>query len=167
MANLNLSGSLPDQLGNLSHLQQLILDGNDLKINENLEWLSHLSSLEYLDLSHTNLRAANDWLEVVSHLPNLKSLFLSTCDLPPMSFSSLPSFNYSKSFTSLESLDLSSNQLNGSILKFLGGICSLRKLDLDNTTLKGQLVDLLNNLSGCAKDSLEDLRLPSNQGENG
>ncbi|XP_030936549.1 receptor-like protein EIX1 [Quercus lobata] len=159
----NLSGSFPDQLGNLSHLQQLHLNRNDLKVNENLEWLSHLSSLEYLDLSDTNLRAANDWLEVVSHLPNLKSLFLSTCDLPPMSFSSLPSFNYSKSFTSLESLSLSSNQLNGSILKFLGGICSLRQLYLGNTTLKGQLVDLLNNLSGCAKDSLEGLSLPSNQ----
>ncbi|KAF3959981.1 hypothetical protein CMV_015258 [Castanea mollissima] len=78
-----------------------------------------------------------------------------SCDLPPMSFSSLPSFNYSKSFTSLENLDLGSNRLNGGIPKFVGDICTLRELYLVDTTLKGQLVDLINSLSGCAKDSLE------------
>ncbi|KAM4068878.1 hypothetical protein ACB094_12G045500 [Castanea mollissima] len=159
----NLSGSFPHQLGNLSHLQYLYLDGNDLKINENLKWLSHLSSLEFLDLSYTNLSAANDWLEVVSHLLNLRSLVLMSCDLPPMSFSSLPSFNYSKSFTSLENLDLGSNRLNGGIPKFVGDICTLRELYLVDTTLKGQLVDLINSLSGCAKDSLEVLFLAYNQ----
>ena len=127
----------------LLHLQYLYIHTNDLKINENLEWLSHLSSLEYLDLSHTNLSAANDWLEVVSHLPNLTSLHLWSCDLPPMSFLSLSRFNYSKSFTSLESLFLGFNRLNGGIPKFLGDICTLRKLNLAHNNLNGQLVDLL------------------------
>ena len=147
----------------LLHLQYLYIHTNDLKINENLEWLSHLSSLEYLDLSHTNLSAANDWLEVVSHLPNLTSLHLWSCDLPPMSFLSLSRFNYSKSFTSLESLFLGFNRLNGGIPKFLGDICTLRKLNLAHNNLNGQLVDIIDNLSGCAKDSLEILGLPSNQ----
>ena len=99
----------------------------------------------------------------MSNLPNLTRLALWSRDLPPMSFSSLPHFNYSKSFTSLENLDLGFNQLNGSIPKFLGDVCTLRELDLSNTTLKGQLVDLIKNLSGCAKDSLESLSLSNNQ----
>ena len=107
----NLSGPIPHELENLSHLQYLNLGRNDLKIIENLKWLSLMSSLEYLDLSSTNLSVvANDWLEVVSHLPNLKTLCLWLCDLPPMSLSSLPRFNYSKSFAPLETLDLHHNQ---------------------------------------------------------
>nr|POF04432.1 putative inactive leucine-rich repeat receptor kinase xiao [Quercus suber] len=78
---------------------------------ENLEWLSHLSSIEDLDLSLTNLSVANDWLEVVSRLPKLKTLIMWSCDLPPMSLSSFPRFNDSKSFASLKSLYLSDNQL--------------------------------------------------------
>jgi hypothetical protein len=70
----NLSGPIPHQLKNLSHLQYLNLGWNDLKINENPEWLSHLSSIEYLDLSYTNLNVSNDWLEVVIHLPKLTKL---------------------------------------------------------------------------------------------
>jgi EIX receptor 1/2 len=68
----NLSGPISSKLKNLSHLQYLNLGWNGpngLKINENLKWLSHLSSIEYLDLSSTNLNVSNDWLEVVSHLP--------------------------------------------------------------------------------------------------
>jgi EIX receptor 1/2 len=159
----NLSGPISPKLKNLSHLQYLNLGWNVLKINENLKWLSHLSSIEYLDLSSTNLNVSNDWLEVVSHLPKLKSLILSNCAHPPMSLSSLLSFNHSKSFTSLESLVLDRNQLKGGIPKFLGDICSLRELDLRFNNINGKLVDVIKNLSGCAKDSLEVLHLDFNQ----
>ena len=159
----NLSGPIPHELENLSHLQYLNLGRNDLKIIENLKWLSLMSSLEYLDLSSTNLSVvASDWLEVVSHLPNLKTLSLWLCDLPPMSLSSLPRFNYSKSFALLETLDLHHNQLVH-IPKSFGNICTLRELHLSSNNLKGQLVELMNNLSGCAKDSLEVLDLSLNQ----
>ena len=148
----NLTGPIPHQLENLLHLQYLNLGGNDLK-TINFKWLSHLSSLESLDLDSINLSSvANDWLEVVSHLPNLTTLSMSGCDLPPMSLSSLPHLNHSKSLTSLESLDLTDNQLVH-IPKSFGEICTLRELHLSANNLNGQLVELMNNLSGCAKDS--------------
>uniref|UniRef100_A0A7N2MKU5 Leucine-rich repeat-containing N-terminal plant-type domain-containing protein n=1 Tax=Quercus lobata TaxID=97700 RepID=A0A7N2MKU5_QUELO len=158
----NFSGPIPHQLENLSHLQYLNLGGNDLKIIENLKWLSHMSTIEYLDLSATNLSVvANDWLEVVSHLPNLKTLSLWLCDLPPLSQSSLPRFNYSKSFAPLETLDLHHNQFVH-IPKSFGDICTLRELYLSSNNFNGQLIELMNNLSGCAKNSLEVLDLSEN-----
>ncbi|XP_023917379.2 receptor-like protein EIX2 isoform X1 [Quercus suber] len=85
-----------------------------------------------------------------------------SCDLPPMSLSSFPRFNDSKSFASLKSLYLSDNQLVH-VPKSLGNIGTLRELDLASNHLNGQLVELINNLSGCAKDSLESLNLSDNQ----
>ncbi|KAM4068884.1 hypothetical protein ACB094_12G046000 [Castanea mollissima] len=162
LCKANLSGPIPHQLQNLSHLQQLDLSANHWSDIENLEWLSHLSSIEDLGLSLTNLSVANDWLEVVSRLPKLKALRMWSCDLPPMSLSSFPSFNDSKSFASLIRLDLHDNQLVH-IPKSLGNICTLRELYLRSNHLNGQLVELINNLSGCAKDSLEILDLSENQ----
>ena len=107
----NLSGPISHQFENLLHLQYLNLKGNDLIIIENLEWLSHLPSIEYLDLTSLNLSVVNDWLDVVSHLANLTTLSLLACDLPSQRFSSLSSFNYWKSLTSLESLNFDTNKL--------------------------------------------------------
>ena len=163
LSNANFSGPIPLQLGNLLHLQNLILEDNNLTIIENLKWLSCLSLIKVLDLTFANLNVANDWLEVVSGLPHLTTLNLWSCNLPPMSLSSVPPFNYLKSFTSLERLILSRNQFD-IIPKFFGNICTLLELDLSSNSLNGQLFKLINNLSlGCAKDSLEVLDLSENQ----
>ena len=71
-------------------MQYLYLGGNNLTKSENLEWLSHMSSIEDLDLSFTNLSVANDWLEVVSSLPNLKTSYMTACNLPPISLYLFP-----------------------------------------------------------------------------
>ena len=84
------------------------------------------------------------------------------CDLPSQMFSSLFDFNYWKSLTSLESLDLNTNKLV-SLPKSIGDICTLRELYFSYNNPNAQLVELINNLSRCAKDSLEYLGLSNNQ----
>ncbi|KAF2316399.1 hypothetical protein GH714_041740 [Hevea brasiliensis] len=79
---LNFSGAgfggmIPHQLGNLSNLQYLNLEGDGYYYYpeiyvENLDWLSSLSSLEFLDLSSVNLSKALDWLDAMNKLPSLE-----------------------------------------------------------------------------------------------
>ena len=161
LSSANLSGPIPHQLGNLSLLQNLYLHDNDLKIVENLEWLSRLSLIENLDLSSTNLSVANDWLEVVSHLPKLSQLILESCDLPPVTdFSSLPHTNFSKSLTTI---GLSTNHVTQSIFPWLFNYStSLVKIHLSDNQLGGSIPDASGNMN-----SLEILILDENQLEGG
>ena len=202
-------GTIPYELGNLSHLESIDLSANNFNNVANLQWLSHLSSLKELVLNSINLSEAYDWADVVNRLPYLTSLSLSSCDLPPIAPSTHTRFNYSKSLTavdlsdnhqnssifgwllnfntslveinlssnqlkgsipdalgkmnSLDSLNFDKNQLEGSIPKSFGNICTLSSLSLSNNRLSGQLVEFINILSGCAKNSLEMLDLSLNQ----
>ena len=211
---LNLSYNLftvtiPYHLKNLSRLQSLDLSYSFDASVENLGWLSHLSSLEHLDLSGSDLSKVNDWLQVVTNLPRLKDLRLNQCRLTdiipsPLSFMNSSKFlavlhlsnnnlssaiypwlyNLSNSLADLDlsgnqlqglvpdgfrkmsaltNLVLSRNQLEGGIPRSLGEMCSLHTLDLCHNNLTGELSDLTRNLYGRTVSSLEILRLCQNQ----
>ncbi|KAM3729861.1 hypothetical protein ACB098_12G042900 [Castanea mollissima] len=161
LSRANFSGPIPHQLGNLSLLQNLDLHHNDLKIVENLEWLSRLSLIENLDLTSTNLSVANDWLEVVSRLPKLSQLILESCDLPPVTdLSSLPHVNFSESLTVI---DLSTNHVTQSIFPwFFNYSTSLVLIELSDNQLGGSIPDASGNMN-----SLHILSLYENQLEGG
>lgn len=106
--DLSLSGFMgliPHQLGNLSNLQHLNLGYNYALQIDNLNWISRLSSLEYLDLSGSDLHKQGNWLQVLSALPSLSELHLESCQIdnlgPPKG---------KTNFTHLQVLDLSKSQ---------------------------------------------------------
>ncbi|KAJ6868236.1 hypothetical protein NC651_033330 [Populus alba x Populus x berolinensis] len=161
----------------------------------------HVTSL---DLSGFNLSQTIDWLQVPNRLPRLHELLLSSCSLSIIGSPSLSLVNPSKSLaivdfsfndlsssifhwlanfgnslvdldlshnqlqgsipdaftnmTSLRTLNLSSNQLQGDLSSF-GQMCSLNKLYISRNNLTGELSQLF----GCVENSLEILQLDGNK----
>lgn len=155
----SFSGPIPPLLGNLSRLQYLSLGYNKLLRAGNLDWISQLFSLRYLDLSGCNLSKSTDWLQEVGKIPSLKTLYLEQCDLQlqptiPRSFSPL------NSSPSLETLGLSYNNLTASIYPWLFNVSSnIVEIYLDSNHLKGSIPDALGHMISLRTLTLSDNEL--------
>ncbi|KAL5567834.1 hypothetical protein UlMin_024409 [Ulmus minor] len=159
LANANLVGSIPHQLGNLSYLQTLDLSENFNLTAINLDWLSSLSSLRSLNLSKVDLSKVASWPQSVSKLPSLLELRLNSCNLPDASPRSLPLIN---STSSLRVLQLNNNNLNSSIVSWVVNVGKnlankLTELDLSNNQFWGPFPDFKKF------SSLKNLILDNNQ----
>ncbi|XP_065035344.1 receptor-like protein EIX1 [Musa acuminata AAA Group] len=147
---LNLSstrfmGGIPARLGNLSSLYVLDLsDALDFTSHvDNLEWLSHLTSLKHLDLSWLNLTDVPEWFSSVNMLPSLQVLSMSSVGL-----NTIPASVVHVNFTSsLTVLHLSSNNFNSTLPKWLWKISSLTHLELFNSGFYGVIPDAIGDLS--------------------
>ncbi|CAD6255189.1 unnamed protein product [Miscanthus lutarioriparius] len=156
---LNLSGilfygGLPPQLGNLSRLQYLDLSNFREDTNStDLSWLTHIPSIQYLNLDGVNLSTVADWPRVMNMLPSLRALHLSRCSLASAT-QSLPHLN----LTNLEEFDASENSFHHPMVtSWFWNITSLRFLDLSYTSMYGQFPDVLGDMT-----SLQVLDLSNN-----
>jgi Leucine-rich repeat (LRR) protein len=148
-------GVIPPTLRNLSNLQTLDLSFNSYMILNDLEWLSHLSKLTYLNLSNVNLTLVGDWFSSISKFPSLSDLYLVNCGLHQFTPKYIPHMNTSVNVSSvLTTLDLSNNELQGIIPKSFRSMYQLKALSLNSNKLSGQLSDNIQQLY-CAKEGLE------------
>ncbi|KAD2804369.1 hypothetical protein E3N88_37746 [Mikania micrantha] len=165
---LNLSGSgfsegvVPHHLGNLSKLQVLdirsifIMNSGETvwtlqaPIVDDLRWVSSLSSLRYLDLSGIAISDHTDWFHPLNLLPSLLTLNLASSLYMIHKTPSLKSEN----FTSLNSLDLSMNDINSTIPLWLSNLTSLMHLNLHDNNFHGKIPDFIGMLSPLASIDL-------------
>ncbi|KAK7393002.1 hypothetical protein VNO78_21452 [Psophocarpus tetragonolobus] len=137
---------------NSSSLRYLDLSYNDNLAINSLQWLSHMSSLEYLYLNDIDLHKESNWLQLVTMLPSLSELDMSGCQLKDLS----PSIQYAN-FTSLRYLSLSANDFHSELPKWLFNIsCGISGIKLYSSSLNGQLPKALLNLQHLQVLDLED-----------
>ncbi|CAN1344678.1 Receptor-like protein EIX2 [Linum perenne] len=145
LSTAGFSGVVPLQLGKLSKLRYLNLQGNygEKLYLENLDWVSSLSLLEFLDLSFVDLSGVVNWLTMLNKIPSLEELHLSNCQLRSIP-DSLPRVN----FSSLSVLDLSYNNFNDPLFpSWTFYLRSLTTLDLANNRFRGPIPEGLRNMS--------------------
>ncbi|CAJ1952956.1 unnamed protein product [Sphenostylis stenocarpa] len=179
-----LEGSIPNHFGlTMNSLKYLYLSSNRFKV-EVLQSFMNICTLNSLKIASNSLNQ-----DLPSILHNLSSACArySLQELDLVAFNqingSFPDFSI---FTSLKMLHLSGNQLTGKIPegilpsrleslsiefnlleggipKSFGNACTLRSLDVSSNRLSGELSVIIQQLSGCAKNSLQDLKLGGNK----
>ncbi|GAU40711.1 hypothetical protein TSUD_263610 [Trifolium subterraneum] len=126
----NVHGYIPVSLFNLRTLRVIKLSSNKLNGTIQLDVIRRLSNLTTLGLSHNNLSIDVSFRDDhgLSTFPEMRSVLLASCKLRAM-----PSFlrNQSK----LVSLDLSNNEIRGSIPNWIWQLESLISLNLSKNSL--------------------------------
>ncbi|KAK9266978.1 hypothetical protein L1049_027106 [Liquidambar formosana] len=194
LSYLNLSyasfgGMVPPHLGNLSNLRYLdlyVLPFYQKLWVSDLNWLSGVPSLKYLNLGYVDLtKSKTNWLQAVSMLPSLSELHLPGCEIgdylphvPPfVNFtssllvldlsgllfnSSIPQWLFN--FSSLVDLDLSGCELRGPIPEVaLKNLCNLRRVHLSDNHFSSKINEFVGSFSECSNSSLEALDLSQNE----
>ncbi|KAL6321516.1 hypothetical protein AAG906_019696 [Vitis piasezkii] len=128
--------------------------------SRDLEWLSHLSSLRFLDLSLVDLGAAIHWSQAINKLLLSNDLNGSI----PDAFGNMISLAYLDLRDCAFEIHISSNQLRGSIPDTFGNMVSLEELFLSHNQLEvGDMVSLerlslsVNQLQGEIPKSFSNL----------
>ena len=142
-----MSGPIPAWVGNLTSLQRLYLNQNQL--SGPIPDLGNLTSLQYLILNQNQLSGE---IPDLSGLTSLYYLYLNNNQLS----GEIP--NSLGGLTNLYYLYLHENQLSGTIPSWLGDLTTLQRLSLWGNDLMGPIPDSLGNL-----DQLDVLYLHSNQ----
>ncbi len=145
-----LSGQLPDEIGNLTHLIFLKLNANSNLYGNIPGQIGNLSNLQILWLQQDNL--SGNIPPEIGNLTNLTALALSDNDLS----GTIP--EQIGNLQNLQILDLGHNHLTGTIPSQIGNLTNLTALSLENNQLTGTIPSQIGNLT-----NLTSLDLAYNQ----
>ncbi|XP_039120158.1 receptor-like protein EIX2 [Dioscorea cayenensis subsp. rotundata] len=189
LSNAGFIGRVPPQLGNLTSLIYLDLNSfysmHDLHVDDNFQWLSFLSSLQYLDMSGVNLAkiSSDNLFHAVNMLPALSVLILPNCHLHcnnqinstfPLWLTNSSRLVYLDlwfnhfhgvipeaigQMKSLEVIQLGFNHFAGPLPTSIRDLCNLHTLDFSFNNLSEDTSTLSRIFSGCAGDTIETLNL--------
>ncbi|XP_058782334.1 receptor-like protein EIX1 [Vicia villosa] len=151
--------SIPSNHQNITHVSKLLyldLSWNDFIHMDNLDWLSPLSSLKYLNLEGIDLHKETNRLQAVGQIPSLLELRLLGCNLKNLKLN--PSIEY-LNFSSLITLDLSLNNITSHLPNaFFNLTKDITYLYLSHNNIPGEIPSSLLNLR-----NLRHLDLSHNQ----
>ncbi|KAL1543582.1 receptor-like protein 19 [Salvia divinorum] len=130
LSHTNMSGGLPDSIGNLRMLSRIdLFSCNFTGLIPTT--ISNLTELVYIDFSLNSF---------IGSIPALRmSSKLTYLDLSHNSLTGSLSSNHFEGLSSLEYINLGSNSLNGSIPPSLFGLPSLQRVLLSNNAFNGQI----------------------------
>ncbi|KAM4078949.1 hypothetical protein ACB094_09G078600 [Castanea mollissima] len=138
LSSNNLEGPLPASVINLQGIKSLSFSFNNFSGSFQLDGIQQLRNLSNLDLSYNKLSINYTGTASPLSFPNFRTFKLASCNL-----STFPDFLRNQ-FT-LNSLDLSQNQIHGEIPNWIWQLKSLMYLNLSHNhlvTLQGPLLNL-------------------------
>ncbi|XP_039155557.1 receptor-like protein EIX2 [Eucalyptus grandis] len=158
-------GTVPQQLGNLTELQVLHLhdDDGDLVIDD-IQWVSYLRSLNYLDISGLKIARARDLMQVPSQMLYPEHDF-SPASRSLMELSRLFDSVWFDKFTRLVDVNLEGNHflsIEGGLFLFLKNKKDLKSLQLGYNLIGDDISMSQGISSGFIENNLESLILRSN-----
>ena len=134
----NLSGSIPDELGNLTSLDEFVCTTCDLS-GGIPSTFQNLSNLRELHLNNNNLSGS-----IPAFLGDLSNLELLILDINNFT-GNIPS--RLGNLSNLRFLNINDNNFSGSIPSELGSLSSLNFLNISNAGLSGSIPPELGNLA--------------------
>ncbi|KAF2306445.1 hypothetical protein GH714_018161 [Hevea brasiliensis] len=121
LSSNKLEGPIPQWVFNISRLNVLLLSSNQFSGTIKLDWIQKLHKLAALDLSYNNLTV--DANVTLSSFPQMTTIKLASCNLRV--------FPDLRNLSNLVSLDLSDNQINGEVPRWIGEVGSSALLSLN------------------------------------
>lgn len=182
LVGMNLQGSIPAQLGQLTHLRNLNFIGNEGLVGSIPDSIYHLTDLEVLNLSDT--RITGGLSSKVAQLQKLDSLALrkgyqspeefrltgpipaSICSMKNLRYLNLDNNAFSGpipenigQMESLENLQLWCNKLSGTIPESIGQMANLQIFFGASNALSGSIPASIGNMSSIREIYLDNNNL--------
>ncbi|KAH9617907.1 hypothetical protein KSS87_015606 [Heliosperma pusillum] len=148
LKGLNLTGVLPEEFGNLSHLQEITLMGN-LNTGPIPDEIGQITTLEQLVLEDNGFTGPIP--RSLGNLKNLQRLVLSANFFTGTIPDTLVNLK------NLKELKLNGNKISGKIPSFIGTLTNLTKLDIQGTSMKGPIPSTFSSLTNLLTLRISDL----------